>query len=451
MFDLRLGLKPCLQLSITKGWGRRCHLTKQTTSSGLYLLKALRRIRLKSWFKRLHNNTVVLWDQHGSLTLKIECIDPEVLNGVKCGSLIEVEGKLAGDGVLCVENLTVLHSPLEDALCNEDLPQDPLKYTKRYHVYVKHPLVLRAIHIYSYTLNYVREALLGRGFLELPPPILGHASDPGLRGARKVQVEIYGSMFELQSSLIMYKQLYASVLGRIFYVARNIRLEPPENASTGRHLVEFTQVDVEASEVTSEDMISLAENVVYTTVKRLLDEKSSLFEYHEIERLENEVTKPPYPRLTYKEAIDELARMGIHIRCGEELPFHAEALLASKYAVPIWIEKFPVSARGFYYLEDPGSPGHNIDYNLLLPSGHGEVLDGGCREYRYEHLLRKITSIHREPVEKYSWLLELTKNGQIRPTCGWGLGIERFVKYILNLPHIVYATPHPRIPGAIGP
>lgn len=395
---------------------------------------------------------MILWDQYGFFTVRLECVDSEDLKRVKCGSLVEIEGRFTGDEELCVERFTVLHSPQEDdVVCTENLPQDPAEYTKRYYVYVKHPRILRAIHVHSYILNYIREFLVESGFLELPFPVIGHASDPGLRGARKVQVEMYDSMFELQSSLIMYKQLYASVLGRIYYVARNVRLEPPENAYTGRHLVEFTQIDVEASEVTNKDMTSLAEDVVYNTVKRLLDEQSVLFENYELNRLENEIAKPPYPRLTYDEAIDELARMGVHVKHGEELPFRAESMLAAKYATPIWIEKFPVTARGFYYLEDPDYPGYNVDYNLILPSGHGEVLDGGCREYRYEPLLRKITAIHREPVEKYSWLLELAKRGHIRPTCGWGLGLERFVKYVLNLDHIAYATPHPRIPGVIGP
>lgn len=384
--------------------------------------------------------------------MKLKCIDVNVLKKLKCGSLVSLEGKLAGEDEICVEKLQVIHTPLEEELfCKEDLPSDPLEYTRKYYEYVKHPRVLRMIHVYSFLLNYARSFLLKHRFVELPPPILGYSSDPGLRGARKVQIEMYNKVFELQSSLIMYKQLYASVLDRIFYVARNVRIEPLENAYTGRHLVEFTQIDIEMAETSSNEVISLAEKTLYRAVKRLLDKLADVLEYNEVRRLENEVTKPPYPRLTYEEALHELSKMGVHIKHGQELSFEAEVLIANKCATPVWIEKFPVAARGFYYLEDPEHHGYNVDYNLLLPGGHGEVLDGGCREYRYENIARKISEIHREPLEKYSWFLELARKGLIRPTCGWGLGLERLVKYVLNLDHIAYATPHPRLPGIIGP
>lgn len=412
----------------------------------------MRKINIRSWLKHVNENIVLLWDSHGFFEVKLECVNANTLKNLKCGSLVLIKGLLTGVNEICVEELQVLHAPLEEELlCKEGFPSDPVEYTKKYPEYVKHPRVLRSIHVYSSLLNYTRLFLLKQGFIELPPPIIGYSSDPGLRGARKVQIEMYNGLFELQSSLIMYKQLYASVLDRIFYVARNIRIEPAENALTGRHLVEFTQVDVEMADVSSNVAMSLAEKTVYSTVRRALNELLELLEYSEIRRLEREITKPPYPRLTYDEAVNELLKMGVQIKHGEELPFEAEALIANKYATPVWIERFPVKARGFYYLEDPDHPGYNIDYNLLFPGGHGEVLDGGCREYRYEKLSRKIKEVHKEPLEKYFWFLELAEKGLIRPTCGWGLGMERFVKYILNLEHIAYATPHPRLPGVIGP
>ena len=79
------------------------------------------------------------------------------------------------------------------------------------------------------------------------------------------------------------------------------------------------------------------------------------------------------------------------------------------------------------------------------------MLDGGCREYRYEYVVKRLVKRHREKLDKYKWFLELLEAGLIRPTCGWGVGVERLVKYIHDLEHVAYATPHPRVPGVIGP
>lgn len=413
------------------------------------MLRKLSRISIRAWIKRLGENEILLWDTNDSIKLKISC-KTNTLKGLPCGSLVEIQGYMV-NGELCIEEITVIHAPIrEDLACIESIPSDPITYTMKYPVYVRHPEVSRSIKTYFYVVNYIRTLLVKRGFIELPTVILGYTSDPGLRGASKIQLELHGKKLELQSSMIMYKQLYASIFDNVFYVAKNTRLEPLENIYTGRHLLEFTQIDVESTVLYKDDVIGLAEKCIYRLVKWLLDKHSELFEYKDIERLEKEIIKPPYPRLTYSEAVSEARKLGFNIRGNQELSFESEVALASKYNTPVWIEGFPIESRGFYYIEDKNKPGYNVDYNLLLP-GHGEILDGGCREYRYEYVYKRIVERHNEDPSKYEWFLELTKAGLIRPTCGWGLGVERLVKYLHNLDHIVRATPHPRIPGIVGP
>ena len=52
-----------------------------------------------------------------------------------------------------------------------------------------------------------------------------------------------------------------------------------------------------------------------------------------------------------------------------------------------------------------------------------------------------------EPLEKYSWFLDLVKKGGIPPSTGFGLGIERLTRYIAGVKHIVLATAYPKLPG----
>lgn len=369
---------------------------------------------------------------------------------IPCGSLVEITGFISENGI-CVENVEVIHTPKQEELaCIDSVPSDPLEYTLKYPLFIRYPKIAKSILTYSIIVNTLRSLLLRSGFIELPTVIVGHASDPGLRGASKINIKLYNNVFELQSSLIMYKQLYASVFDKVFYVAKNIRDEPLENAHSGRHLVEFTQVDIEVANVDARRVIAFAEKTLYRTVRNILDKHGDLLDYKEVELLEREITKPPYPKLAYDEAISEVQKLGFKVDKDGELSFEAEIALAKKYYTPVWIIGFPTTTRGFYYVESRDRTGHNEDYNLLLPR-HGEVLDGGCREYRYDILVDKITRIHGEPIDKYKWFLEMVRAGLIRPTCGWGLGVERLVKYIHNLEHIAYATPHPRVPGVIGP
>ncbi|MEM0001469.1 MAG: asparagine synthetase A [Desulfurococcaceae archaeon] len=408
-----------------------------------------RKIKLISWIKHINENEFLIWDTKKAIKLKMKC-NAKSLESLPCGSLVEIYGYI-DNGEMCVENIKVVHVPARgEVACIESVPEDPVEYTINYPLYVRHPSITRNILVYFYTVEYTRRFLLKKGFIELPTVVVGVSSDPGLRGASKIPVEIYGRIFELQSSMIMYKQLYASIFNRVFYTARNIRLEPVENTSSGRHLVEFTQVDIECADCGKDHVVEIAEKTLYTVVKRIISKHSELFPDKEIERLEREIIKPPYPKLTYDEALREARSMGFDVKPGQELSFDAEVSLVNKYGVPVWVEGFPVESRGFYYIENPEKKGYNLDYNLLLP-GLGEVLDGGCREYRYSQVLERIIKRHREDPAKYKWFLELLEAGLIRPTCGWGMGVERLVKYLCNLKHIAYATPHPRLPGVIGP
>ena len=318
--------------------------------------------------KPLNDTTAILWDTTGSIKVNLSCKAYD-LTSLPCGSLVVLEGYL-NEQYVCVESIKVVHKPRREELaCIDKVLRDPLEYALKYHIFARSPEITRTVKTYSFIVKYMRSFLDEAGFLELPTVIIGHTSDPGLRGALKVSVTLYGGSFELQSSLIMYKQLYASIFDRIYYVARNIRLEPEENALTGRHLVEFTQVDVECADSSNEDLMKLGEKVLYSAIRRLMNEHQELLDSKHIERLEREIVKPPYPRLTYEEAVKEAWALGIDVKYGQELSFEAESAIPRKYGTPVWVEGFPSESRGFYLIEDPEKPGYNVDYNLLLP-GH---------------------------------------------------------------------------------
>ncbi len=297
----------------------------------------------------------------------------------------------------------------------------------------------------DYLLRIMRGILYSEGFIELLPPMISIVSDPGLRGAGKLKTKLYGETLELTSSVIMYKQSSVAVYDRVFFVARNVREEPPGNVSTERHLVEFTQLDIEEALAEPRDVMKLAEKVLYESMKIVADKYSDLVRLIGY-RKEPVVYKPPYPVITYDEALEILGREGLYVKWGKELSQEAETRLAEKYGTPVWLVKFPRISRGFYYYPDPDDPRYNMDFNLILPHGYGEVIDGGMREYRYREILERIKSLGEDP-SKYKWFLELAKQGGIPPSSGWGLGVERYTRFIAGLPHIAYAAYHPKLPG----
>lgn len=363
-------------------------------------------------------------------------------------TLIEMKGVFVRD-CFKVTSYRVIHKPVVERTIDylKACEWKPMEYA-RYCVWgIRNPRFWKTILVQYHLLRYMREYLYEEGFIELLPPMISPASDPGLRGAKKLKTIYYGVEYDLTSSVIMYKQLSVAIYEKIFYVARNVREEPIDNCNTGRHLSEFTQLDIEYGLASIEDVIDIAEKLLWRVTKKLADKHSDLILGIELRR-EPVVLKPPFPRITYDEALEIAGKLGYNVKWGKELSFEAEKALAEYYNTPVWIMYYPATSRGFYYLPREDDPRYNQDFNLILPEGYGELIDGGAREYRYDKLLDKIMKLD-EPPEKYMWFLELVKQGAIPPSSGWGLGIERLTCFIAGHKHIVYASMYPKIPGLV--
>ena len=224
------------------------------------------------------------------------------------------------------------------------------RISRCYVLYREDPKYVRVFRVQATALKAIREYLDARGFVELLPPILGPATDPGIRGAGQATVDFYGHRYKLMSSAILYKQMMAHVLGGIYFVSPNVRLERPEAALTGRHLAEFFQVDVEVRGASYHDAMRIAEGLLSYVVGRVLEEN-----WRELEALGRELEhyRPPYPKITYEQALRRLEELGYRVRWGEEIPWEAEVALSASFDTPFFVTDYPKAARGFYDREDP--------------------------------------------------------------------------------------------------
>lgn len=293
-------------------------------------------------------------------------------------------------------------------------------------------------------LTAIRDFLRGEGFVEILAPIIGPVTDPGIRGAKQVLIDYYGTEFRLMSSMILYKQMAVSSLGKIFSLSPNIRIEPAETLKTKRHLAEFRQVDIEEAFASYEDAMSLGEKLVVYVCKEV-----KLKCWEELKLLKRDLRVPaiPFRKLSYYEAVDMLGSMGFENGHGEEIPWEAEEALSARFKEPFWITCYPMKARGFYYLEDAARTGLLRDMDLILPEGYGEVVSGGEREHTYGRVLKRLKASGEEP-KKYKWYLEMLRHG-IPPSAGFGIGVERLTRWVCGLDSIWEAVPFPKVPGIV--
>ncbi len=307
----------------------------------------------------------------------------------------------------------------------------------------KYRLVIR---IQATILDSIREYLNSRGFVELLPPIIGPVTDPGIRGAKQVTVDFYGMEYKVMSSAILYKQMMATALGKIYFVSPNIRLEPPETVYTGRHLVEFFQVDIEIARASYFDAMATAEELFLHVVERVRDEHG-----RDLETLGRVLGdyKAPFKKYSHREAVDTLRKLGYRASYNTEIPWEGEKLLSGIHDSPFFIYDYPRGARGFYDREDPERPGILRDFDMLYPEGFGEAISGAEREYELIKVLERMRETGENP-RKYRWYLKMLGEG-IEPSAGFGIGVERLTRFICGLSAVWEARPYPKLPGIYSP
>jgi asparaginyl-tRNA synthetase len=249
--------------------------------------------------------------------------------------------------------------------------------------------------------------------------------------------------------MVFHKQVLATAFDKIYAFAPNVRLEPVANADSGRHLVEFCQMDLEQADATCDDSMAVAEGMLVSTIGTVVEKWAPL-----LRALGRELRVParPFRRFTYREIMQYAVSLGLPVKYGDELPQAAEAAVSAEVGGFFWITGYPKSCRGFYYREsadgdvsDDGGTVNSMD--LIFPEGFGEAISGGEREYRPDSIRRRI---HEGGLDAgdFTQFLEMAECG-LRPTSGFGIGVERLVRFISGERQISRVRPFPKLPGVV--
>jgi asparaginyl-tRNA synthetase len=289
--------------------------------------------------------------------------------------------------------------------------------------------------VMTHTLDYLTHRFLDSGFEWLLPVMFSKSTDPlwpdpGASIEKRIEVEIYGRTVRTTLSMIIHKIVACSLAyDKLFILSPNARIEKRERAKSGIHSYEFTQLDFEAREATSEEVMSLVEGIISGLISSLKsiarDELVSLGR-------SDSLGIPETPFKVYD-------RVELEREFGKDY----EKLLPVNVRDPVWITNLP---REFYDFEDFDS-GVWDNYDLFLPQ-FGEVLSGARREWEYEKIAAKMKR-DKVSMENYEELLKLAKEKRLRPSAGAGIGVERLVSWLVGANHVGETQPFPRIPGIV--
>jgi asparaginyl-tRNA synthetase len=289
--------------------------------------------------------------------------------------------------------------------------------------------------VMTQVLHYLTQEFVNDGFEWLLPVIFSRSTDPlwpdpGASIEKRIEVEIYGKNVRTTLSMIVHKMVACSlVYPRLFTLSPNVRVERSERAKSGIHAYEFTQLDFEVGQASSEEVRSFVEEIICGALEHLKQNMREELTY--LERQNTlEVPRKPF-RVYDRKELESIYGSGW------------ESRITLETSEPLWVTNIP---REFYDFED-FETGKWDNYDLILPK-YGEVLSGSRREWEYSKIVRKMER-DRVKKENYEILLKLAKERRLRPSAGAGIGVERLISWIAGARHIGETQPFPKIPGVV--
>ena len=263
-------------------------------------------------------------------------------------------------------------------------------------------------------------------------------------GSSLFTVKYFDETVFLSQSSQFYEEAAICVFEKVYVIQPSFR---SEKSRTRKHLTEFWHIEAEAAFTTHEDIMKLEENLVHYIISKIHEKNKTELETLGISNLS--IPETPFQKIVYDEAIDILTKKGIKIDWGDDFGAEAEYVLSSEFQDPFFIKNFPTKCRSFYHMSPEKNPEITLSSDLIAPNGYGEITSGGQRIHDLNTLIKKIQDQNLNPKE-YQWYIDLRKYG-LPPHSGFGLGVERMIRWLLNLDHVRSSILFPRTPSRLYP
>jgi len=308
------------------------------------------------------------------------------------------------------------------------------------HLWLRSQRMIAILKIRSTVFQAIDEYFKKEGFYEYHSPIFQAVQCEG--GSDLFTVDYFGrkDVF-LGQTWQLYAEPAIFALEKIYTISPSFRAE---KSKTSRHLTEYWHAEMEFAWADFKQIQDYGEALLKHIVKAVLDkhQKELAILERDSKLLEPTIEKP-FIRMTYTEALKILQeKCEMEVPWGKDLRTIEEEKLTQLYDVPIIVTHYPKKVKAFYMTEDPEDPRVVQGCDFLAPEGHGEIIGGSHREPNLEKVKERLIEDGEDPLE-YEFYLDTRRYGSV-PHGGFGLGVERVIKWICGLDSIKDAIPFPR-------
>ncbi len=293
--------------------------------------------------------------------------------------------------------------------------------------------------IRHHVLASLRKTFAEKKFIEITTPkLIGSASEGG---ANLFSLPYFDKQAYLAQSPQLYKEQMTIGLERVYEIASFYRAE---KSHTGRHLSEFTSIDIEAAFMDYTDVMDVLESLVVDVYKYTAENCKK-----EQETLGIEIKAPsvPFERITYSQVLEELKAEGEDLKFGDDLLDSHLRIVGKKHPGFFFLTDWPMKLKPFYIREKDDNP--DISRSFDLQFGFLELSSGGTRLHNPEKIKERLKEQGLDPTQFENHLQAF--DWGMPPHAGWGMGLERLLTTLMGIDNVREVILYPRDPDRLTP
>lgn len=313
------------------------------------------------------------------------------------------------------------------------------------HLWIRSPKQYATLKLRSEIIWALNKFFHEEDFVKFDGPIFTANEVEG--GSTLFEVDYFGRKAYLTQSAQLYGEAGAMAFNKIYTFGPTFRAE---KSKTRRHLTEFWMLEPEVAFYDWKDNIALQERMVHYVIKHCIDNCYKELEIlgRDLKKLENGLK--PFVWIHHRDATRELRKIGINIGERDDLGADEEAALTNITDQFIVLHHMPKEIKAFYMQPDFEEGDNRVLANdVLAPEGCGEIIGGSQRIHDLDLLAERIKEFGLN-TSVFEWYMDLRRYGTV-PHSGFGLGLERLVRYISGTKHIRTTIPFPRMINRLTP
>lgn len=414
-------------------------------------------IVLLCWLKSRRRSKNLLFldatDSTGTVQVVVEQdqVSPEVYalaDSVPLESAIEVSGllvqhqnrprEIAAKGLRVIGDATLPISPRPRETIDIFDPKLANQLLTKRHLYLRNPKVMAVLQFRSRMMSCVRKWFEENRFLEIDAPILTPV--PLYDDGSAMKIDVKEETIFLTQCVGYYLEAAVHAFERVYNMGPSFR---GEESRSPRHLMEYHHIKAEIAFADLDDIIRMVEDLIhYITITS----------WNECGELVNTLgtsmcldgLQTPFERMCYEDAINHLRKKGFSIEFGKGLGGDEEKELSTLFKGPFWITGIPRVVEPFPYCIDGANPKITRVADLIASNGYGELLGTAEKIHDLSTLDERMAEKGKGGDPRYEWIREVHQLGCV-PHAAFGMGVERMIRWLLNIPHVRDAIPFPRI------